>query len=575
MLKKSQSHLAKDKKLITVITRDNIRTLRPHTQDVDKNQSSIAGDVTVGIAPGGCNIPTDVLQSGHSDKVDANNSNLQQQQQQRQTRRKAVGGGGSRIGDSVVVGEPERKKVLSEGRKSSHPMVLEITEFDKIHNSAVFLSKEELEKRNHEANAQRITLAEAAKNRKMRMEEFDHRRTANSKLSELDQEAKDKSNYLLAKAQLQLEEQEDEIKHLNELMLYAKCVAIRDLQVEEKKMIQQERKAEESRLDAMMEKERVNELKKLEERERQRIEELRRGASKIRHQIEERKEANLLQQERRDQETKGIMKAIKDMQEQDKAEKLSKIQLQKALMLEVARANQESTERKKIQKLKEEEEDKKVLQYLLDKEQREIENDKIQAAKKAEREKELARLRAAQQKMSDKQAQQDALRAQRAFEAYERDWRRKEKETAAKQAAQEKELREERLKQQKAREHAIAVEARKMKNEFFENLQRQKEIEEKQKAEARERAEKNKIYSSEIKAQITEKEAARRKSREEFFMEGVKLAKERMEKISKIDHIKERKIQELRNVHVPEKYCKEIERKTLTNKFESLVCPRQ
>jgi hypothetical protein len=33
---------------------------------------------------------------------------------------------------------------------------------------------------------------------------------------------------------MQMEEQEDDIKHLNELMLYAKCVSIRDMQVEQK-----------------------------------------------------------------------------------------------------------------------------------------------------------------------------------------------------------------------------------------------------------------------------------------------------------------------------------------------------
>jgi hypothetical protein len=47
-------------------------------------------------------------------------------------------------------------------------------------------------------------------------------------------ETREKSNYLLSKAQMQMEEQEDDIKHLNELMLYAKCVSIRDKQVEQK-----------------------------------------------------------------------------------------------------------------------------------------------------------------------------------------------------------------------------------------------------------------------------------------------------------------------------------------------------
>lgn len=104
------------------------------------------------------------------------------------------------------------------------------------------------------------------------MEEYDHKRSSNAKLSELEKEAKDKANYLLSKANLQLEEQEDDIKHLNELMLYAKCVAIRDIQVEEKEMIKREKKKEEARLDQMMEAERVADLKRLDEREKKRVE---------------------------------------------------------------------------------------------------------------------------------------------------------------------------------------------------------------------------------------------------------------------------------------------------------------
>ncbi|KAJ3229531.1 Cilia- and flagella-associated protein 45 [Chytriomyces hyalinus] len=445
-------------------------------------------------------------------------------------------------------------------RKSGPAYTVSGNDLDRIKNSAVFMSKDELEEYNHELNNQRLTAAEMAKARKAKMEEYDHQRSSNAKLSALEQETKDKSNYLLSKARVQLEEQEDEIKHMNELMLYAKCVAIRDVQVEEKKMIARERKDEEARLDAMMEVERVNELKKLEEREKKRIEEMRKGAAKIRHQIDERREAALLEQERRDQETKQILKAIADMNEQFKLEKLNKIKAQRAMMQEVAKANQESTERKRHQKIAEEDEDKKVLQYILDKEQRAVEKDRQEQKKKAEREQELARLRAAQEKMSDKQAQQDALRAQRAYEAYEREWRRKEKETAEKQKLQESELKAERFKQQRAREHAIAVEARKMKDEFFENLKRQKEVEERIKAEELLKHEKNRLYSTEVQTQIREKEALRKKQREEFFMEGVRLAQERLEKKNKIDQIKERKIQELRNIGVPQKYCQEIER---------------
>lgn len=144
--------------------------------------------------------------------------------------------------------------------------------------------------------------------------------------------------------------------------------------------------------------------------------------------------------------------------------------------------------------------------------------------------------------MSDKQAQQDALRAQRTYEAYEREWRRKEKEAAEKHARQEKEIREERIAQQQARELAISMEAAKLKEEFLKSLAQQKDQEAKSKEEERVAQQKNRLYALEVQAQIREKENARRKSREEFFQEGIRLAQERMEKKHKIDLIKQRKL---------------------------------
>ncbi|KAJ3276655.1 Cilia- and flagella-associated protein 45 [Terramyces sp. JEL0728] len=430
-------------------------------------------------------------------------------------------------------------------------------------NAANFLTASDLQERDKQLNEHKNEQLAIATNRKIKMEKHDVLRAKNAKLSELDRETLEKANHLLSKAQMQIEEQEDDIKHLNELMLYAKCVSIRDNQ----KYIQQQKKEEDLRLDAIMERERVNELAKLEEKERKRMEKLRKGAAKIRQQIEERREAALLDQERKDQETKQILKTIAENAEQEKREKEAKVKAQRTLMQGVTAANQESIELKKKEKLLEEEEDRKVLQYILEKEKRDLENDRIQGQKKAEREQELARLRAAQEKMSDKQAQQDAVRAQRAYEAYERDWRRKEKEAAEKQLQMERELREERSRQQQAREQAIAIESHKLKEEFVASLRQQKDIEARIKQEEEIRAQKNRAYALEVKAQIREKELAKQKSRDEFFLEGVRLGQERAEKKHKIDAIKNRKIEELRNMGVPEKYCSEIERQVhMTNK---------
>ena len=144
--------------------------------------------------------------------------------------------------------------------------------------------------------------------------------------------------------------------------------------------------------------------------------------------------------------------------------------------------------------------------------------------------------------MADKQAENDALRAKRATETYERDWRQKEKAALEKQARLEREIREERAKQQYDKEVAIAEESQKVKEQFFATLKKHKEIEAKLKAEEAVKHENNRKYALEVQAQIREKEAVQRAAREEFFMEGVQRSKERQEKKTKIDEIKDRKI---------------------------------
>ena len=67
-----------------------------------------------------------------------------------------------------------------------------------------------------------------------------------------------------------MDEQDDEIKKLNEVILNAKCHAIRDTQLKEKEEIEKAMREEEERLDLMMEVDRVKALAEFEERERER-----------------------------------------------------------------------------------------------------------------------------------------------------------------------------------------------------------------------------------------------------------------------------------------------------------------
>ncbi len=121
------------------------------------------------------------------------------------------------------------------------------------------------------------------------MQAYDQQRKKTSPLEDIDQEAKEEAEYMLKRANELRQEQEDEVKRLNEvcsiiylfifnlklfffkqLILNAKCHAIRDAQVLEKQQIKQEMVEEDKRLDMMMEIDRLNALKIQEEIERRR-----------------------------------------------------------------------------------------------------------------------------------------------------------------------------------------------------------------------------------------------------------------------------------------------------------------
>ena len=75
--------------------------------------------------------------------------------------------------------------------------------------------------------------------------------------------------------------------------------------------------------------------------------------------------------------------------------------------------------------------------------------------------------------MTDKQSKQDEIRAHRATEGREREWRRKEKEAALKAKKMEQELKQERLFQNQQKQANIAQEASFLRQEFQKGIKKQ------------------------------------------------------------------------------------------------------
>lgn len=112
----------------------------------------------------------------------------------------------------------------------------------------------------------------AAKARKQKMMEMDRDRSKKLPPTDIEVEQNARADGLLSKAQQQMDEEHDDVKHMNQMTLYAKVVTVRDKQLEENKSLEKEWVEEQKRLDLMMELERLKALKAQDEREQLRME---------------------------------------------------------------------------------------------------------------------------------------------------------------------------------------------------------------------------------------------------------------------------------------------------------------
>ena len=100
------------------------------------------------------------------------------------------------------------------GNKS---LVIDKATYDRLLRACNFKSKEQLEQEKEQLNTQRDQLLSDINERKKIIQQYDSERKKNEKLAEIDQLAKEEAEYLLKKANELRQEQEDEVKRLNEV----------------------------------------------------------------------------------------------------------------------------------------------------------------------------------------------------------------------------------------------------------------------------------------------------------------------------------------------------------------------
>jgi len=281
------------------------------------------------------------------------------------------------------------------------------------------------------------------------------------------------------------------------------------------------------------------------------------------NQIEERAKEREHQEELRDQDRRQMLAEIQRIKDEEASEVQRKRVAGKKLLEEVAKANLEQIDRKKLIIQSERDEEERIAHYIYEKDARE--QGELSEKERVAREKELetARLRAQQEKAADHAAELDELRAMRIQEAYEREYREKERGAAGRQAAINADLSEARDRQKLLKMKQLSDQARMEQEEFFRIIDAQQQKEEEDVQHAMQTMEIRKHHKEELQSQIASNDERRDRERREYLEEGDRLrAKLRAEK-TKLETIKQRKLDQLGSNGIPTKYRAELARKKI------------
>eukprot|EP00927_Polykrikos_kofoidii_P065028 TRINITY_DN60826_c0_g1_i1.p1 TRINITY_DN60826_c0_g1~~TRINITY_DN60826_c0_g1_i1.p1 ORF type:complete len:522 (-),score=180.02 TRINITY_DN60826_c0_g1_i1:74-1639(-) len=452
----------------------------------------------------------------------------------------------------------------SVGAAKGEAVVIAASELNRLRDNARLLTKEEeveQKRRQDEVLAERMQKSVARKEKIRQMEE---ERKKKAMLQDNEKDKRGQANSVLERAKCMLDEDMDDVKHMNQMMLYSKVVTIRDAQIQEKRQVQGEKEEEERCLDAMMEIERLKALKMYEEREKERLHDQRRGAKVIIEQIKDRQAQRMREEESRDQERAFILKQIEALKAEEVEQQKQKKMAAERLMQEVNHANTAAMKIKEEKMLAEKLEEQKIIEYQEAREQRERELEDEKARVAAEKEKETARLRAMQEKAQDKAAEMDALRAKRAMEAAERAAREKERMERDRQDAINKELAQARQQQQAEKERRLGEQAKFERDEFERIIEVQMQQEEAERQRQGEEKSMRYEHCNELRGQIAAREEKALQERRDFLEEGNTVRATIGGERRKLEKIKSRKIDELKKAGVPEKYWAELARKKIS-----------
>ncbi|KAL0104836.1 hypothetical protein PUN28_016466 [Cardiocondyla obscurior] len=377
---------------------------------------------------------------------------------------------------------------------------------------------------------------------------------------EIEEEVRKRTMYILERAYNMRLEQEEEIQKCNRIILATKCRAIRDAQIVEKKLIERELVEEEKRLHDMMENDRKWAIKEELRKEQEEVAKRLRSAKILKDQIVDNEEQRILEFERKQEESR-LINLNNIAWQQDEIVKLRNKEAENA---RVRQGLMEANEQLKHFKAMEQEEnriiDLRIQNYHRMKEEREAKRKEEQRLERLRKEREKTRLAMRTVQTHELQMQIDEINAARVQEEMEREWRRKEKEEALKKLEAQKILQKEREEQINNKRIMQAIEIERERREFERIVRAQKEAFCKEKKKLEQKQQQALVHRSEILKQVNEKERERIVERQKMFEEGLAIRTETAMRKKKLKDAIERKCQEMRENKVPDIYINEVKR---------------
>jgi len=231
---------------------------------------------------------------------------------------------------------------------------------------------------------------------------------------------------------------------------------------------------------------------------------------------------------------------------------------QKEIQEMIKKENAKSLARKAELKQRDVEEDQAIMRYdrLKAEEARRREDE---AEKEAhEKELQISKLRAMQEKATNKQAELDELRAKRAVEDRERAARAKEAKERKKKEDQLRQMKEAHEKQAQYKKYQKAVEMQRQEHEFQHiqtTAEKSRSVDQSVQAS---QAIKRKEHSKLIRSQIDDKEQLRKKLTAEKYKEGAALRHKTNAEIAKMQMIQEQMIKDCEAQGIDSKYLMEM-----------------